>query len=85
MSFVAWIVLGLAAGFIGNGLVSREKNRFPLDVLLGVVGGVSGGWLCYTFGPPGVNGLNLLSLFAAGDRLVTLSAWLLCSQADVTV
>ena len=65
MSFVTWIVLGLVAGFIGSQLVSRRSERVLPDILVGAVGAMAGDWLCYTFGPPGVNGLNLLSLFAA--------------------
>ena len=65
MSFVAWIVLGLAAGFIGGGLAKRSGKNIMPDVLLGVVGGVTGGWLFYAFGPPGVNGFHLQSHFAA--------------------
>ena len=65
MPFVAWVVLGLAAGFIGGRLTSRSAQSTMPDVLLGVVGGVTGGWLFYAFGPPGVNGFHLLSHFAA--------------------
>jgi uncharacterized membrane protein YeaQ/YmgE (transglycosylase-associated protein family) len=65
MSFVTWIVLGLVAGFIGSQLVNRRRERVLPDPLVGAVGAMAGGWLCYTFGPPSVNGLNLLSLFAA--------------------
>jgi uncharacterized membrane protein YeaQ/YmgE (transglycosylase-associated protein family) len=75
MSFVAWIVLGLTAGFIGGRLVSRRGESILADILLGTGGGVAGGWLFYTFGPPGVNGLNLESLYAAviGSLVVLLT------------
>ena len=65
MSFVVWVVLGLTAGFIGGRLANRRGKGIMPDVLLGVVGGVTGGWLFYAFGPPGVNGFHLLSHFAA--------------------
>jgi uncharacterized membrane protein YeaQ/YmgE (transglycosylase-associated protein family) len=65
MSFVAWVVLGLAAGFIGSQLVNRSGKSIMPDVLLGVVGAVTGGWSFYAFGPPGVNGFHLQSHFAA--------------------
>jgi uncharacterized membrane protein YeaQ/YmgE (transglycosylase-associated protein family) len=65
LTFVSWLVLGLAAGFIGSRLVDRKEGGIPPDILLGVIGGMAGGWLFYTFGPAGVNGLNLASLFAA--------------------
>jgi uncharacterized membrane protein YeaQ/YmgE (transglycosylase-associated protein family) len=65
MSFLAWIVLGLAAGFIGSKLVNRRGEGILLDILLGVVGSMVGGWLFHVFGAAGVNGLNIYSLFVA--------------------
>src|SRR6202790_1486959 len=65
MSFLAWIVLGLAAGFIGSKLVNRRGEGIFLDVLLGIVGAMIGGWLFRLFGAGGVNGFNLYSLFVA--------------------
>jgi uncharacterized membrane protein YeaQ/YmgE (transglycosylase-associated protein family) len=49
MSFLAWIVLGLVAGFIGSKLVNRRGEGMLLDVLLGVVGAMVGGWLFHLF------------------------------------
>ncbi len=65
MSFLAWIVLGLVAGFIGSKLVNRRGEGIILDVLLGVVGAFVGGWLFHLFGAAGVSGLNLYSLLVA--------------------
>jgi uncharacterized membrane protein YeaQ/YmgE (transglycosylase-associated protein family) len=65
MSFVAWLVLGLIAGFIASKLVNRRGEGILLDILLGVVGAFTGGWLFHIFGAPGVSGLNLYSLFVA--------------------
>ena len=65
MSFVAWIVLGLLAGFIGSKLVNKRGEGLILDILLGVVGAIVGGWLFRTFGASGVTGLNLYSLLVA--------------------
>jgi uncharacterized membrane protein YeaQ/YmgE (transglycosylase-associated protein family) len=65
MSFLAWIVLGLLAGFIGSKLVNRRGEGLILDVLLGVVGAIVGGWLFNRFGVAGVTGLNLYSLLVA--------------------
>jgi uncharacterized membrane protein YeaQ/YmgE (transglycosylase-associated protein family) len=65
MSFVGWIVLGLAAGFIGSRLAERRGKSILPDILLGVAGAVAGGWLFYTLGPAGVNGLNLASHYTA--------------------
>jgi uncharacterized membrane protein YeaQ/YmgE (transglycosylase-associated protein family) len=65
VSIIAWIVLGLVAGFIGSKLVNKRGEGLLLDILLGVVGAVVGGWLFSTFGMSGVTGLNLYSLLVA--------------------
>ena len=65
MSFLAWIVLGLIAGFIGSKIVNRKGEGIVLDILLGIVGALAGGWLFHVFGARGVSGLNLYSLFVA--------------------
>jgi uncharacterized membrane protein YeaQ/YmgE (transglycosylase-associated protein family) len=65
MSFLAWIILGLVAGFIGSKLVNRRGEGLILDILLGIVGALAGGWLFNRFGASGVTGLNLYSLLVA--------------------
>jgi uncharacterized membrane protein YeaQ/YmgE (transglycosylase-associated protein family) len=65
MSFLAWVVLGLIAGFIGSKLVNSRGEGMLRDILLGVVGAFAGGWLFRIFGAHGVSGLNLYSLFVA--------------------
>lgn len=65
MSFLAWIVLGLLAGFIGSKLVNKSGEGIFLDIILGIVGAVAGGWIFNMFGASGVNGVNLYSLMVA--------------------
>jgi len=65
MSIVAWIVLGLIAGFIASKLVNKSGEGMIMDIILGVVGAVVGGWLFNLFGMPGVSGVNLYSLVVA--------------------
>src|ERR1051326_5341785 len=65
MSILAWIILGLIAGFIGSKIVNRRGEGLILDILLGVVGAIVGGWLFQKFGASGVTGLNLYSLLVA--------------------
>ena len=62
MSILAWIVLGLIAGFLASKIVNKSGEGIILDILLGVVGAVLGGWLFNRFGASGVTGLNLYSL-----------------------
>jgi uncharacterized membrane protein YeaQ/YmgE (transglycosylase-associated protein family) len=65
MSFLAWIILGLIAGFIGSKLVNSRGEGLVLDIVLGIVGAFVGGWLFTTFGMSGVTGLNLYSMVVA--------------------
>jgi uncharacterized membrane protein YeaQ/YmgE (transglycosylase-associated protein family) len=65
MSFIAWIILGLIAGYVGSKLVNHQGEGVMLDIILGVVGAILGGWLFTRFGAQGVTGLNLYSIFVA--------------------
>ena len=65
MSFLAWIVLGLIAGFIASKIVNKQGEGFFLDIILGIVGAVAGGWIFSAFGAHGVTGVNLYSILVA--------------------
>jgi uncharacterized membrane protein YeaQ/YmgE (transglycosylase-associated protein family) len=65
MSLLAWIILGLVSGFIASKLINRTGEGVILDIVLGIVGAVVGGWLFNTFGMAGVTGFNLYSLLVA--------------------
>jgi uncharacterized membrane protein YeaQ/YmgE (transglycosylase-associated protein family) len=65
MSILAWIVLGLIAGFIGSKIVNKSGEGIVLDIVLGIIGALVGGWLFNRFGAPGVTGVNLYSLLVA--------------------
>ena len=65
MSILAWIVLGLIAGFIGSKLVNKTGEGVILDIVLGIVGAVVGGWVFSMFGAHNVTGVNLYSLIVA--------------------
>jgi uncharacterized membrane protein YeaQ/YmgE (transglycosylase-associated protein family) len=65
MSVLAWIVLGLIAGFVASKLVNRTGGNLLLDLVLGVVGAFVGGFLFTRFGAAGVTGLNIYSILVA--------------------
>ncbi len=65
MSLLAWIILGLLAGFIGSKIINKSGEGFFLDIILGVIGAVVGGWVFHFFGAAGVTGLNIYSLVVA--------------------
>ncbi|HEY8669306.1 MAG TPA: GlsB/YeaQ/YmgE family stress response membrane protein [Terriglobales bacterium] len=65
MSIIGWIVLGLIAGFIASKIVNKQGEGIILDIVLGVVGAVVGGYLFSMFGAEGVSGVNIYSMFVA--------------------
>jgi uncharacterized membrane protein YeaQ/YmgE (transglycosylase-associated protein family) len=76
MSFLAWIVLGLVAGFIGSKIVNHHGEGFILDIILGIVGAFVGGWLFTLLGGSPVSGINLRSLFVAVvGSVIVLVLW----------
>jgi len=62
---VQWIVLGLVAGFIASKIVNKRGEGLVMDILLGVLGAVIGGWLFRSLGTAGATGFNLWSLLVA--------------------
>jgi uncharacterized membrane protein YeaQ/YmgE (transglycosylase-associated protein family) len=65
VSIIAWIVLGLISGFIASKIVNKRGEGLVLDIVLGIVGALVGGWLFAFFGASGVTGFNLYSMFVA--------------------
>jgi uncharacterized membrane protein YeaQ/YmgE (transglycosylase-associated protein family) len=65
MGILAWIILGLVAGFIASKIVNKTGEGLILDIALGVVGAIVGGFLFSLIGHEGVTGLNIWSLFVA--------------------
>jgi uncharacterized membrane protein YeaQ/YmgE (transglycosylase-associated protein family) len=65
MSIIGWIVLGLIAGFIASKIVNKQGEGLILDIVLGVVGAIVGGYLFSMFGAKGVDGVNIYSMFVA--------------------
>jgi uncharacterized membrane protein YeaQ/YmgE (transglycosylase-associated protein family) len=65
MGIFSWIIQGLIAGFIGSKIVDRQGHGFWLDIALGIVGALAGGFLFDLFGASGVTGLNIYSMIVA--------------------
>jgi len=65
MSLIAWILLGLVAGFIASKIVNHSGEGVLIDIVLGVVGAVVGGFAFSLVGASGVSGFNVWSLFVA--------------------
>ena len=65
MGILSWIILGLIAGFVGSKIVDRQGQGFWLNIALGIIGALVGGFLFSFFGASGVTGLNIWSMIVA--------------------
>jgi len=51
MSILAWIVVGLIAGWLAGQVMKGGGYGVVVDIILGILGGVVGGWI---FGALGI-------------------------------
>ncbi len=65
MSLFAWLLLGLLAGFLSSHSLNHRGEGMILDILLGIVAAIIGGWIAHLLGMAGVTRLNLCSLMVA--------------------
>ncbi|HEV2651719.1 MAG TPA: GlsB/YeaQ/YmgE family stress response membrane protein [Rhizomicrobium sp.] len=65
MGIIAWLVLGLIAGFIASKIINKSGEGLLVDILLGIVGAFVGGYIFTFLGHTGVTGFNLYSMFVA--------------------
>jgi uncharacterized membrane protein YeaQ/YmgE (transglycosylase-associated protein family) len=86
MTILAWIVVGIIAGFLAKTMVPGEGPGGLLgDLIVGIVGALIGGWIFNSFGHLGVTGLNLWSILVAfvGGVVLLLIIRLLTSRRAV--
>jgi uncharacterized membrane protein YeaQ/YmgE (transglycosylase-associated protein family) len=62
MGIFSWIVLGAIAGWLGSRIVNKQGEGIFLDIVLGIVGALVGGWMFTALGSTGVTGFNVWSL-----------------------
>ena len=65
MSIIGWIILGLISGFIASKIVNKTGQGFFIDLVLGIVGAIVGGFIFSALGASGITGLNLYSMVVA--------------------
>jgi uncharacterized membrane protein YeaQ/YmgE (transglycosylase-associated protein family) len=76
MGIVAWLLLGLIAGFIGSKIVDHRGQGILRDIVLGITGALLGGFLFQLVGGEGITGFNAWSLLVAtGGAVVVLLLW----------
>jgi len=74
MSWLSWIVVGLIAGFLAGQVMKGGGYGLIGDIIIGVVGGMLGGWVASRFFHIGgaVSGINLPSILIAFAGAVLL-------------
>lgn len=66
MHIIAWIVVGIIAGWLARMVVPGEGPGGIIgDLIIGVIGALIGGWVFRAFGHTGVTGFNVWSILVA--------------------
>lgn len=65
MGIIAWLVMGLIAGFIASKIYVGSGQGVVLDIVLGIVGALVGGFLFSLLGAAPVTGFNIYSMIVA--------------------
>jgi uncharacterized membrane protein YeaQ/YmgE (transglycosylase-associated protein family) len=65
MSIIGWLILGLIAGFVASKIVNAQGQGIVLDIALGIIGALVGGFIFDVAGGVGVTGFNAWSLLVA--------------------
>ena len=70
MLLIIWIVLGIVLGLIASKIISTTGEGTVVDILLGIVGAVIGGWLFDLFDGSRPTGFNLQNVYSAGTAAI---------------
>jgi uncharacterized membrane protein YeaQ/YmgE (transglycosylase-associated protein family) len=65
MSILAWLVVGLIAGFLASKVINKTGSGMVMDIVLGVVGALVGGFVFNMLGHSAPTGINIYSIFVA--------------------
>ena len=75
MNVILWIIFGAIAGWLASVIMRSDSQQgILMDIVLGIVGAVVGGFVMNVFGEPGVSGFNLYSFIVAVVGAVVLIA-----------
>lgn len=75
MGIILWIVFGALVGWVASLLMNTDAEQGPvLNIVVGIIGAVLGGWIMTFFGEGGVSGFNLYSFVVALIGAIALIA-----------
>ena len=70
MAVIVWILLGLGIGLLASKIVSTTGEGTVVDILLGIIGAMIGGWLFGLFGGLSMAGLDINTVYSAGSAII---------------
>jgi uncharacterized membrane protein YeaQ/YmgE (transglycosylase-associated protein family) len=73
MGILLWIIFGALVGWIATAIMGTNEG-LGMNIVIGIVGAVVGGWLMSVIGQTGVTGFNLYSMLVAVIGAVVLIA-----------
>ncbi len=66
MGIILWIIFGALVGWIASLIMKTDSQQGTLlNIIIGIVGAIVGGWLMSFFGQSGVTGFNVYSFLVA--------------------
>ena len=66
MGIILWIIFGALAGWIASMIMNTDAEQGSImNIVVGVVGALVGGFVFQSFGETGVTGFNFYSLMVA--------------------
>lgn len=75
MGIILWIIFGAIAGWIASLIMKTDAQQGTLlNIVVGIVGAMLGGFVFNFFGEAGVTGFNLYSLLVAVVGAIILLA-----------
>ncbi len=73
MGILLWIIFGAIVGWVAS-LIMGTNEGLLLNIVLGIIGAVIGGWVMSFLGQTGITGFNLYSMMVAVLGAVILIA-----------
>ena len=85
MGIIAWLIMGLIAGFVASKLVNKQGEGVAMDIVLGIVGAVVGGFTANVLGFHGITGFDVYSILVSvlGAVLVLVAYHAITSRGSI--
>lgn len=64
MGIILWIIFGALVGWVAS-MVMKTNDGVIMDIIIGIVGAILGGFIMSLLGKSGVNGFNIYSFLVA--------------------